>query len=111
MTRRGDAVLGPVRPAAVRLADTGREPERVELPGREGDPRVLEHADAAVCEGHRVDRRHDERQQESSGHVLTAESALDILANAHGRDQMRAAPPGLRPRRLDVGVLEVPGYP
>ena len=56
-----------------------------------------------------VDRRYDERQQQSGRHVLTVESALDILADTHGRDQMRAATPGLRSRRLDVGVLEVPG--
>ena len=75
--------VSPVGPAAVGLANTGREPECVELPGRESDPQILEHTDAAVCDGHRVDRRYDERQQESGGHVLPAEPALDILADTH----------------------------
>ena len=75
--------VSPVSPATVRLANTGREPERVELPGRKNDPRVLEHTDTAMRDGHRVDRRHDERQQQSGRHVLAAEPALDILADTH----------------------------
>lgn len=75
--------VSPVGPAAIRLANTRHKSKRVELLGRDSDPRVLEHTDAAVCDGHGVDRRYDERQQESSGHVLTAEPALDILADTH----------------------------
>ena len=35
--------VSPVSPAAVRLTNTGREPENVELLRRQRDPRILEH--------------------------------------------------------------------
>jgi hypothetical protein len=43
--------------------------------------------------------------------MYSPRSRPSTSSRTHRRDQMRAAAPGLRPRRLDVGVLEVPGYP
>jgi hypothetical protein len=99
----------PVGPAAVGLADTGREPKRVELPRREDHPessstptRPCATVNMSIADTTSVSR---------SAAVMYSPRSRPSTSwrDTHGGDQVRAAPASPRSRRLDARVLEVPG--